>query len=340
MNILVDILHPAHVHFFRNPIKIWQSKGHNVAITAREKDVAVQLLQNYDLNYNILSQAGSGKIQLACELFTRDIKLLKFCRKFKPDVLTGISGYFISQVGKLINKPSVVWDDTEHQTLGHKITWPFATEIHSPSCYLKTPVKKQKLYNGFHELAYLHPEYFTPDRGIAESLGVNTKEKYCLIRLVSWQAHHDAGQYGFDKNNFVEFINEISKYAKPYLSVEGDCPEELKQYQLSVPVHQIHHIMGFASLCVGEGATMISESAVLGVPAVYINTLKLGYINMLEDYGLVRQTTQTDKARQYSIDFLTEPDIKIKCRSIRDKLLADNIDVTEYITETIQRFAD
>jgi hypothetical protein len=338
MNILVDILHPAHVHFFKNPIKIWISKGHNVAITAREKDVTEQLLKNYGFDYTVLSKAGKGKLSLGCELITRDIKLLSFCKRFKPDVLTGISGYFIAQVGKLIGKPSIVWDDTEHQSLGHKITWPFATEIHSPSCYLKTPVKKQKLYNGFHELAYLRPEYFQPDKEIVRTLGIDPEQKYCLIRLVSWQAHHDAGQHGFDKKALIEFVKEIAKYAQPHLSVEGDCPEELKKYQLSVPVHQIHHIMGFASLCVGEGATMISESAALGVPAVYINTLKLGYINMLEDYGLVKQTTQTDKAEQYCIEFLTDPDSERKFQAIRQKLLEDKIDVTKYIVNTVESY--
>ncbi|HDZ69174.1 MAG TPA: DUF354 domain-containing protein [Phycisphaerales bacterium] len=336
MNILVDVIHPAHVHFFKNAINIWHQKGYNVAITARQKDVTVELLENYNLDYTILSKAGKGKFGLGFELITRDIRLLDFCRKFKADILTGISGYFIAHVGKLIGKPAIVWDDTEHQKLGHKITWPFATQIHSPDCYSKPAVKKQKLYAGFHELAYLHPKYFTPDKEIVKSAGINPEEKYCLIRMVSWQAHHDVGQCGFENKRMLNFISEISKYARPYLSVEGDCPDELKQYQLKIPVHFIHHIMAFASLCVGEGATMISESAVLGVPAVYINTLKLGYINMLEEYGLVKQTTDTQQALQYCIDWLCDPKTENKCSAEQEKLLADKIDVTQHIVETIE----
>lgn len=338
MNILVDILHPAHVHFFRNAVGIWKSKGHNVAITAREKDVAEELLENYGLDFVTLSRAGKGKLELGRELMTRDLRLWKFCRDFKPDVLTGISGYFIAQVGRIIGKPSVVWDDTEHQSMGHKITWPFATEVQSPDCYLKTPVKKQKLYEGFHELAYLHPDYFEPDKDVVKSLGINADEKYCLIRLVSWQAHHDVGEYGFNKDGLVDFIDEIAKYARPYLSVEGECPEILRGYQLSVPVHQIHHVMAFADLCVGEGATMMSESAVLGVPAVYINTLKLGYINMLEEYGLLKQTTDTDAALEYCIEFLSEAGGAERFKRKQQKLLADKINVTKYIVDTVESY--
>ncbi len=338
MKILVDIIHPAHVHFFRNAIKIWQSKGHHIAITTRQKDVTIELLENYGLKYTCLSTAAKGSLNLLKELVSRDIKLCNYCKKFKPDVLTGISGYFISHVGKLINKPSIIFDDTEHQTKGHKITWPFATEIHSPDCYLKNPIAKQKLYKGFHELAYLGPNYFTPDKNIVRSLKIDPDQKYCIVRMVSWQAHHDVGQSGFDCSKMTEFLDKLSKYANPYLSVEGNCPESLKQYQLSIPAHQIHHVMAFASLCIGEGATMISESAVLGVPAVYINTLKLGYIDMLENYGLVKQTVETDKALDFGIEFLTEQNASKKNQNLKNKLIAEKIDVTEYIIENIEKF--
>lgn len=340
MKILIDIIHPAHVHFFRNAIKIWQSKGYEIAITTRQKDVTIQLLKNYGLDFCCLSKAAKGSFNLLIELITRDLKLYNFCRKFNPDVLTGISGYFISHIGKLIGKPSIVFDDTEHQSKGHKITWPFATEIHSPDCYIKTPISKQRLYKGFHELAYLRPEYFTPDIDIVKSVGIDPAEKYCVVRMVSWQAHHDVGQSGFDSDKMTDFLERLSKYARPYLSVEGNCPETLKKYQLTIPVHQIHHIMAFASLCIGEGATMISESAVLGVPAVYINTLKLGYINMLEEYGLVKQTTETQKALEFGVEILKEPEAKAKYAAIKDKMLVDKIDVTKYIVENIERFSN
>jgi len=107
-----------------------------------------------------------------------------------------------------------------------------------------------------------------------------------------------------------------------------------------VPVHQIHHVLAFASLYVGEGATIASESAVLGVPAVYINTLKLGYINMLEGYGLVKQTTDTEEALQQSLEWLSDAAAKEKCAAARERLLSDKIDVTDYIVDTIERAAE
>ena len=60
MKVLVDIIHPAHVHFFRNAISELQKKGHEVAVTARKKDVTIDLLENYGIPFTCLSEVGKG----------------------------------------------------------------------------------------------------------------------------------------------------------------------------------------------------------------------------------------------------------------------------------------
>ncbi|HDZ69285.1 MAG TPA: DUF354 domain-containing protein [Phycisphaerales bacterium] len=337
MRILIEITHPAHVHFFRNAITEFQKRGHSVAVTARQKDVTIQLLNNYEIPFTTLSRIGGSRFALIGEMITRDARLWSFCRKFRPDILTGISGVFASHVGFVLRKPVVVWDDTEIATMAHNITYPFVTAVYSPDCYKKSFGKKHHLYPGLHELAYLHPKRFTADVEIVRSLGINPAEKYCIIRFVSWKAHHDVGQHGFANKQRLNFIKEISKYVRPYITSEAKLPAELETYRLNVPVHLVHHVMAFASLYVGEGATMASESAVLGVPAVYINTLKAGTIDMLKRYGLIKQTTDTQQALQYCIDWLCDPEVKGKCTAAREELLADKIDVTDYIADVIER---
>lgn len=336
MNILIDIIHPAHVHFFRHAIGEFEKRGHNVAVTARQKDVTVELLENFGIPFTVLSKVGKGRTGLLAELIARDIRLWKFCRDFRPDVLTGISGVFISHVGALLRRPSIVWDDTEHQKLAHIITWPLATAIHSPNCYLKTPKKKQNLYAGVHELAYLHPNRFNPDAELVKSLGIDPQQKYCIIRFVSWGAHHDVGQHGLADEKKLRFTESIAEYARPYITSEGTLPGELEPYRLNIPVHQMHHVLACASLCVTEGATVASEASVLGVPTIYVNTLKLGYTNMLEEYGLLNQTTDTDRALELSLGQLKDEDAGQKCRAARRKFLADKIDVTDYIVKTVE----
>lgn len=336
VNILIDIIHPAHVHFFRHAIDEFQKRGHQVAVTAREKDVTISLLENFEIPYTLLSRVGRGRAGLLRELIVRDWRLWRFCKKFRPDVLTGISGVFIAHVGWLLGKPSVVWDDTEHQKQAHAITYPLATAYYCPDSYTKRLGEKQHFYPGCHDLAYLHPNRFTPDVEIVKSLGIDPSEKYCIIRLVSWGAHHDVGQYGLADKQKLAFVKAISEHARPYITSEAPLPEELTQYQLRVPVHLLHHVLAFASVCVSEGGTVATEACVLGTPAVYSNTLKAGVFNMFSDYGLLWQITDTDQALEKALELLRDHKTPEKCQAARKKLLRDKIDVTNYIVETVE----
>ena len=52
MRIVVDINHPAHVHYFKNFIWEMEKRGHAILITASEKDISYRLLDAYDgFNY-------------------------------------------------------------------------------------------------------------------------------------------------------------------------------------------------------------------------------------------------------------------------------------------------
>ena len=48
MTILVDIVHPADVHFFKHAIREWERRGHKVVVTARDKEMTLKLLKSYE----------------------------------------------------------------------------------------------------------------------------------------------------------------------------------------------------------------------------------------------------------------------------------------------------
>ncbi len=339
MRILIEITHPAHAHFFRYAIDLLKEKGHAVAVTARKKDVTIELLKHFGIDFSVLSHISKNKFGLLSEMMVRDFRLISFCRDFEPDVLTGIGGVFAAHAGFILHKPVIVWDDTEAAKLSHLLTFPFVKTIYTPDCYEKQLGPKQKRYSGCHELAYLHPKYFTPNPEIVESFGIDPQSKFCIVRFISWGAHHDVGQYGFDQKSKLQFIQSLEKYARPLITSESPLPEEFEKYRLSIPPHQIHHVMAFSQLYVGEGATMATESALLGVPAVYINTLGAGTINMIQSYGLLKHIIDTDRALKQCIDWL-ESDYKSKqAAQARQKLLADKIDMTDFIVEAIEKAA-
>lgn len=118
MKVLIDICHPAHFHFFRNPIRILGQLGHEVLITSRDKEVTLRLLDGNGFKHVPLSAASQGsKMGLLGELFSRNRALYKVVRDFRPDVMAAIGGIFIAQVGVLTRVPSVVFYDTENAKL-------------------------------------------------------------------------------------------------------------------------------------------------------------------------------------------------------------------------------
>ncbi len=338
MKLLIDILHPAHVHFFRNFISEMEKRGHEILVTARQKDVTLELLREYNIPHTPISRISKGKVGLAIELFTRNIKLYKLCKKFKPDLLTGVMGPSIATMGKLMGLPRIVFYNNENANATNWFVYPLANAVCTSSSYCKKINGNHITYPGYHELAYLHPKRYTPNKETLLKAGIKPEEKYILVRFVSWQASHDLGEKGI--NDKVALIKELEKYAKVYITSESNVPEELQGNILKIKDKKdIFDIMNYAALIFGEGATMASEAAMLGVPAVYVNSLQLGYLKELEkDYQLVHNYTRQEPALQKALELLQKPNLKEEYQKRRKKMLDEKVEVTQWMVEFVEGF--
>ena len=48
MKILLEAHHPAHIHFWKYPVRELQARGHELLMIARDRDVMRRLLEVYD----------------------------------------------------------------------------------------------------------------------------------------------------------------------------------------------------------------------------------------------------------------------------------------------------
>jgi len=345
MKILINIGHPAHVHLFKNMIDNLEKDGYIVKIVTRDKDVTLKLLDAYGFEYEVMSGYYNTMLGKIYDFVKTDLKLLEIAIKTKPDILIAVGDPYVAHVGKLIGKPSIVFTDTEHAKLANKLTFPFATVICTPSCFKKDLGKKQVRYNGYHELAYLHPNYFKPDSSVLDDLGLSKDDKFVILRFVSWGATHDFGQKGFDLETKEELIEEIEKRAQVFITSEKVLTKDFEKNRITIPPEKIHDLLYHATMYIGEGATMTSESAVLGTPAIYINTLGLGYTDEEEKkYGLVYnfsnpKTAQKD-ALTKAIELLEDENLKKKWQKKRAKILSEKIDVTKFMTAFIENYPE
>lgn len=343
MRILVEILHPAHVHFFRHAIGHWQARGDEVSVLSREKDVAIQLLDAYGIQHTSLSRLGPAKWQLAIEMLVRDARMLRHCLFQRPDVLVGIMGVTIAQVGKLIGRPAIVFYDTENATLTNRFVYPLAHSVCTPECYQGPVWGRHVTYPGYHELAYLHPSRFTPDASVVKRRGIDPDSAYFLLRFVSWQASHDVGETGFDRRAQRRLIEVLKQHGRVLISSEQPLPPDLEEYRFSAPAHEMHHFLAHAKLLVGESATMASEAAVLGVPAVYIADTGRGYTDEQQQrYQLVKNFNnhQHDEALLHVQALLADEHTHARAQEQRKQLLSERIDTTAWIVSYVDRVVD
>mgnify|MGYP000859464185 CR=1 FL=1 len=342
MRILVDISHPAHVHFFRNAIGVWQSHGHAVHIVSRRKDIALELLAAYGLPNECLSSAGKGAVRLMGELFLHEGRLLRETLKARPDVMLQISGLFISHVGFARSIPTLAFTDTEMATLSNALTFPFTSAVLTPSCYRgSAPRSKHYVYDGYHELAYLHPNRFTPNPDVLRGMGVREGEPFFIVRFVSWGAAHDVGESGFKLPVKIAMVRELSRHGRVFITSEGKLPPELEAFRYRLPPDLIHHALAFASLCIGESATMASEAAILGTPAIFVSTSPRGYTTEQEEaYDMVYTFShrQQDAALARMRELLAMRDIEEVWAQKRKRLLADKIDVTDWLVKLVEGY--
>jgi hypothetical protein len=337
MKILIDISHPAHVHFFKHAARIWQEHGQSVKFVARSKEITFQLLDEYGIHYQGLSKMRHGLSGLAVEMLEHQLKLARVAREFKPDVMLNIGGTFIAHVGRLMGIQTVVFTDTESARLSNRITFPFATWICTPSAYLYDLGEKQVRYQGYHELAYLHPNRFTPDPHSVLESGMAADEPFFLLRFVSWGASHDVGQAGLTNEDKTRLVNGLLEHGKVLITSEGPLPIALEPYKVQISPTKIHDLLAYARMYVGEGTTMASEAAMLGVPGIYINTRVDGYVNELSrKYGLIHHFQQSQLAVEKAIQLAGTPDLPAEYQQKRQHMLADKIDVTAWMVEFVE----
>jgi predicted glycosyltransferase len=341
MRLIFDIGHPAHVHYFRNAIRELEGHGHQVKITTRNKDIAIELLEAYRLPYQLIAKNVRSLLGKILEMAKSERMLWRIAREFRPDLFVSFGLPAPAHIGKLLSIPSIGFDDTDTAFFNNLISVPFTDFILTPECYTKTYGKRHLRFSSYMELAALHPKRYAPDPSVLELLGLSRNEKYAIIRFVSWDASHDIGQSGMTSELKRDLVRKLSERGRVFISSESALNGDLRSYRIHLPPDRMHDALAYASLYVGEGATMASEAAMLGTPSIYVNSTVPGYCQELEKrYGLIINSQKYETVLAHSLEIMERGAKKAEWIGKRDRMLKDKIDLTAFIVWFIERFPE
>lgn len=372
MNILVQLNHPAHFHYYHSAIINWKNKGHKVIVAIKTKDILEQLLMDAKIPYVNINEKvhRKNKIGVLWDMIIRDWAIFKITISKKINILTGSSAE-VAHVAKLLHKLGVCTgeDDAKVVPIYTNFTAPFlykkCIRLAPTACDCGKMEKHSVHYPSYHELAYLHPNHFIADKAVVEGYGINTSKPYFILRFASLNAHHDDGIRGINTEIAQRLIDILSPHGKIYITSERELEPQFEPYRIRINPLDMHHVMAFASLYIGDSQTMAAEAGVLGTPFVRFNDFvgRIGYLRELEDvyqlgYG-IHATPLTEESTIRRNDGSLQPsgvealydavntlvampteERRALYAERRERMLSEKIDYAKFLTWFIENYPE
>lgn len=338
MNILFDLNHPVDVNFFKNAIKILSKSGHNIVITYRNRGRLGKIVK-FELGEFAPIKIGQHQktfIKKITGQLTRDLKFLSFQRRKKIDISVcfGATNAIASWLNGI---PYLAFDDDFEYKIPFYHANLFSTR-HIMPAYI--PVNKKNIhhYNGFKELAYLHPRYFSPRVDELKRYEL-LPGKYVFIREIANVSLNYQKQnllltkiVNFIKNLGLEIVLSLENKDLKYL-YGRDC------IILKEPVKDIYSLMRFALFVISSGDTVAREAVLLGTPAIYTGGRSMAVNDELIKSGFMFKENKLENIINQIVKLSIKSEKERMKRPVADKINYQWEDTTEVILRHINNFA-
>lgn len=338
-SMLFELHHPKHYHMFKGLMDYYKSKDCDITIIARDKDVLLQLLDADNREYKILGTRKDGTLLKLLISPVLIYNYLAIIRKVRPKLLFSKLSPYASLFSKLFGMSHIVFPDSDILKSNDYLT-KLADIVVTPSNYKKDYGQKHKRVNGFFENIYLHPDLFKPNAEVLEKYSINSQKKYSVVRFIGWDAYHDNHQKGFDLEEKIKLVKNLNKYGDVYITSEKDLPHQLEKFRLNINPVDIHQILYFSSLYVGDSQSMATESSLLGVPSIRTNTFvgdgdMSNFTLLEEEFGLLYNFSDSESAIEKAIELISSDSSKNEWKKKREAYYNDNRDVFQQVIRIV-----
>lgn len=316
--------------------------GRRSLLIGRPKDVTVELLHASDREHVILPRTGLSRHSHAVELLTRVAALRGvLVRTGAPAILTRNPSGAIA--ARSLGRPSVFDTDDGPSVGAHYRLGAWAADV--ITTYRDDPHPhgpKERRYDGFKAMAYLHPDRFRPDPHVRATLGIPSGPLF-VARFSAHSASHDRGIRGLPPVARTRLVQMLSKHGTVVVSSEGEARATAPG--VTVPPHRFLDVLADADLCVGDSQSVAAEAAMLGVPALRLSgfTDRAAYLSILErEYGLIQNFRPGEEEQMLATVRAHLPLLAPRrdaARAARARLLAEGEDIAGWHAANLDRLA-
>lgn len=282
MRIWIDLANSPHVPFFRSLASEFNSRGHEVVVTARDFAETVPLAEAAGLNPKVVGGHGGGKLSgKAGNLLGRAFELVRWGRGRGLDLAVSHNSYSQILAGRALGVKCVTLMDYEHQPANH-LAFRLAARVIVPRAFPEVDLsrfgattEKVKRYAGLKEDVYLADFVSAPGfEQQLRGLGVSETDVLVTVRPPAYEALY----HRFANELFDQLLERLLANAsvKTILLPRNDA--QRKTYgarggsRLILPPHPIDgaNLIAHSDLIISAGGTMNREAAALGIPAASI----------------------------------------------------------------------
>jgi len=335
-SVIIDILHYPHINFYKHAIKALTEKKINVHVTLRPRGNLVSIFQKECPNvpFVLIGQHAKNLFGKMLDMIGRDILFLFYLKKAKCNAGTAAGSISLSHASFLLRVPSIIFvDDVEYRSPNY-LVMPFATWFVVPKC-ITIGGKNLLKYAGFKELAYLHPNHFTPNKKALEPYNLDPYE-YVFIREVSSASLNYQKMKMGRLSKILDYLKQ--KDLKIVLSIEDKSLIDLFKEHciiLKEPVKDIHSLLSFAHFTISSGDSMARESCLVGTPAIYT-----GGRDMAINTELIKRScmfkVEDEESIKNTIDYIISNNMKKEVESkIKRAIRHEWVDTTQVILDVL-----
>ena len=178
--------------------------------------------------------------------------------------------------------------------------------------------------------------------------GIGVDSPYFIMRFSSLNAHHDAGIRGINTEIAERLVKILEPHGRIYITSERPLEPQFEKYRIKINPLDMHHVMAFASLYIGDSQTMAAEAGVLGVPFVRFNDFvgRIGYLRELEDdyhlgFGIKASADGSVDELCRRVEELVSMPSEERSKVFqerREKMLAEKINCAKFLTWFIEQY--